>query len=274
MTYNENQFQFTERSLLSTSLTETGREFGIFVDGQFLVEGVGIAPQVGLTSGDGRNSFGENARDTDRGGVKYGGRLDIYPIGYFKAGNELMTADLLREESPKIIVGGAASYNHGASNRVGEGHGNFSLYDSQQRLKYPDYRKFYADILMKYNGFSLLGEYAKTSATSLQGTFVNQAATNPLQPQQISSYLMLGDAYNVQAGYVMKNGLAVDIRHSVLKPEFQEYENSVMTDVASYTVGLSKYFKGNSLKIQTAISRVDFSGTKETSGELLFQIIF
>ncbi|MFD2434815.1 hypothetical protein ACFSO9_15525 [Mesonia maritima] len=69
MTFDEDKFQFTRRSLLSTSLSNTGREFGVFIESNFKVGGVGIDPQLALTSGDGRNSFGTDSRDLDRGGL-------------------------------------------------------------------------------------------------------------------------------------------------------------------------------------------------------------
>ena len=43
---------------------------------------MGIKPIMAITSGDGINSFGENSLDSDQGGFKYGGRLNIYPMGF------------------------------------------------------------------------------------------------------------------------------------------------------------------------------------------------
>ncbi|WP_330444471.1 porin [Flavobacterium sp. C4GT6] len=274
MTINEDKFQFTGRSMLSTGLSNTGREFGVFLDGTFSIGNFGFVPQVALTSGDGRNSFGSDSRDADFGGFKYGGRLDLYPLGFFMEGNRNTTADLLHEGSLKMVVGGAASYNDGASNGVGEGHGDFDLYNEDGGLQYPDYRKMYADILLKYQGFSLLGEYANTSATGLEQTFINQAGTVVLQPMQISSMLVLGDAYNVQLGYATLNGYAVDVRYTNLIPEFKDYSSSLMEETKAYTLGLSKYIKGNSLKIQTALSSIEYKTSKEIRAELLFQIVF
>lgn len=199
MMYREDRLQFTDRNLLSQSFSNTGREFGLFIETRF-GEQFGIAPSFALTSGDGRNSFGEDSRDPDLGGFKYGGRLDLYPLGYFKEGNDLYTADLLHESSLKILVGAAMSYNVGTTNEVGEGHGDFFLFNENGFNNLPDYTQVYADILLKYQGFSFLAEYANASATSLEGSFVNQGGTVALQPQQISQFLVLGDSFAVQAG--------------------------------------------------------------------------
>ena len=130
----------------------------------------GIVPQVAITSGDGRNSFGTDSRDVDLGGLKYGARLDIYPLGFFSEGNDKSTADLAHEESPKLVLGVAASYNDGASHSAGEGHGDFFLYNADGRVQLPDYRQVYGDILVKYKGISVLGEYLIATATSLLGS--------------------------------------------------------------------------------------------------------
>lgn len=274
MTFDEDKFQFTTRSLLSTELSNTGREFGVFLDGEFVLGSVGIHPQVAVTSGDGRNSFGADSRDTDRGGLKYGGRLDVYPLGYFKEGNDNLTADLMHEEKLKMVIGGTASYNDGTSNAVGEGHNDFVIYEENGEPQLPDYRQIYADILLKYQGFSLLGEYANASATELEQTFINEAGTVALQSQQISSYLAVGDAYNVQAGYATLSGYAVDLRYANISPEFENYSDSVLTDKTAYTLGLSKYFKGNDLKVQAAFSSIEENDVKTFQADLVLQVVF
>lgn len=126
MLYREDRLQFTDRSLSSRTFSRTGREFGLFVETNFeFGNGIVLAPKASLTSGDGRNSFGTDSRDTDFGGIKIGARLDVYPLGAFKQGNDLYTADLKREDKLKVLVGAAVSQNNGASHSAGEGHGEF-----------------------------------------------------------------------------------------------------------------------------------------------------
>lgn len=274
LTFDEDKFQFTERSSLSRTFSNTGREFGLFFEGDFMLGNMGFSPQLALTSGDGRNSFGADSRDVDLGGLKYGGRLDLYPLGFFTDGNDVQTADLLHEEEFKIAIGAAASYNDGASNSVGEGHGNFVIYEENGEAQLPDYRQVYADILMKYQGFSLLTEYVNASATGLKQTFVNQAATVALQPQQISSFLVLGDAFNSQIGYVTKKGYSVDLRYSQLMPEFDTFSDSVLQETDIYSIGLTKYIKHNDVKVQTTFSSIDQNDQTSYRAELMFQIVF
>lgn len=274
MLLNEDHFQLTDRSLLSSTFAGTGREFGLFVEGRYRVGAVGIAPQLALTSGDGRNSFGADSRDADKGGLKYGIRMDVYPWGYFSQNNDLFLADLMHEQTFKLVIGAAASNNSGASHRTGEGHGEFAFYNSERREQLPDYRKIYIDLVSKYRGFSFVAEYVNTSAAGLNGLYTDQEASKLLQPRQISSYLILGDAYNFQTAYVTKKGYALDLRYTTMKPEFDSVFDGLLQSTKSYTLGLTKYIQGNDLKIQTAFSRIDRPGNKSYAGEIVVQLVF
>ena len=272
MLFMEDQLQFLERGLLSTQYSRTGREFGIFIE-QKLGNAFGIVPQIAVTSGDGRNSFGADSRDLDIGGFKYAARLDVYPLGYFTKGNDILVADLMHEQTLKLVIGAAASLNDGASQAVGEGHGDFMLYESNGKVRQPDYRQLYGDILIKFRGFSFLGEYNVSTATDLEGSYkaINGDA---LLPTEISQYLALGTGYNVQLGYVTTGGYAIDFRYAAVMPEF-ENANSIVQELNSWSVGLAKYFKGNNLKIHTALSSYNMAGGDNTLvGELLFQVVF
>ncbi len=253
MTFFEDKLQFVDRGVFSSKYSDTGREFGVFLESQFGIDDFIIKPKFAITSGDGLNSFGANSTDVDQGGLKYGGRIDILPLGKFKEGNDGYIADLKHEDQLKILLGAAYSYNIGASNKVGEGHGEFILYDNTGKVKLPDYRKFYEDILFKYKGFSLLGEYVNTTATSLKSSFLDLGASRPLYLTEISEYLVLGDGYNVQVGYVTKSGYSLDLRYEKLNQEFDN-NASILLDQEAYTLGLTKYFKGNNLKIQSSVS--------------------
>lgn len=276
MTFMENRLSMVDRSVMSRNLSATGRELGLFLESEFLLGNVGILPQVAVTTGDGRNSFGAGSTDVDKGGLKYGARLDICPLGMFTEGNDKIGADLAHETTPKIKVGIAGSYNSGVSNAMGEGHGDFAMYDAEGKEKLPDYRKLYADIMFKYRGFSLLGEYGNTSATRLKGIYTAANGTGELLPGDISSYLYLGDSYNIQMGYALRNGFALDLRFTKIKPEFED-KVSALKDMNAYDVTLTKYFVDNRLKIQGGFSYLDYKASNirnHIQAEVLLQVVF
>jgi hypothetical protein len=284
MTFFEDKLQFVDRGIFSTAFCNTGREFGMFFEGQLGKNTFIIRPKLAITSGDGINSFGANSTDVDKGGLKYGGRLDVLPLGNFKPGNDGYIADLLHEDKVKILIGTACSLNVGTSNKMGEGHGDFTLYDSTKKEKLPDYRKYYGDMLIKYKGFSLLTEYIKTSAAALEGTFVNATATLPLYPTDICNYLVLGNGVNIQTGYVTNSGYSLDFKFEKLNKEFNNNNGSLLANQDAYTIGLAKYIKGNNLKIQISATSLHqeqlntvsnvIEKVQTISGQLSFQVVF
>lgn len=271
----ETHLQYPGRSLLSTAFSNTGRELGLYVDYYLGGEAFGIKPQIAITSGDGRNSFGTDSRDIDQGGFKYAARLDVYPLGQFASGNEESIADFAHEESLKMVLGGAASFNDGASGARGEGHNLFNLYNSTGGFQQPDYRQVYGDALMKYKGFSFLGEYVVATSTNLDGTFRSETASDALLATEISEYLALGSAFNVQAGYLSRRGYGFDARYFGLSPEFDLNAASIIKRQTGWSLGLTKHLKGNAAKVQLAYTSFANENLPSSSfAEILFQVMF
>ncbi len=274
MVHDDNALRFTDRGLLSQNYTQSGEEFGIFIESSFGDKFI-IEPKLAVTSGDGGDSFGENLRNIDIGGVKLGSRLNLYPLGAFSDGNEITAVDLIGEENLKIQLGLAYSKSFEVSNSMGDGHGDFLLYDSSGNYNLPDYSQLFFDLLLKYKGFSFLFEYADSYASSLNQVYTDENASNIFISQQISEYLILGDSYNVHLGYMIQNGFGVDLRYEMANPEFDMNTESLLQSFDSYGLGISKYLKGNNLKMQLGAYKVDFdSGNEITYGEFLVQIAF
>ena len=279
MTHNEDKLRFTDRGILSRKYTNNGEEFGLFFETSFGNQFV-VNPTLAVTSGDGRNSFGEDSRDSDKGGVKFGSRVNILPFGDFSIGNRISTVDLMHEEKPKVQIGVAYSKNMGASNQVGDGHGDFILYDNSGDELFPDYSQLFLDLNLKYKGFSLVLEYADAFASGLNQIYTDPNGFNILVPEQISEYLVLGDSQGIQFGYFTKNGISVDFIYESLNPEFDSYESSVLRKSSNMGVGISKYLAGNNLKIQASLFKTAYENLNNLeddefmSGSFMVQIAF
>lgn len=135
-----------------------------------------------------------------------------------------------------------------------------------------------ADILFKWNGFSLLADYINATATSLDGLYLDADATGSLQPRQIADYLVLGNGLDIQAGYVFPKMWAVDAAYSMVRPEWEE-QSSVLRRADNIEAGVSKYFVGNSIKLQltagyTRYSRLYGDQYKDFTVRFNFQLIF
>jgi hypothetical protein len=263
---NSNSLQLVERSRLTSAFASI-REFGLFVDGNFRTgRGSYLRPYFVLTNGDGANVFGK-----DRGGLKIGGRIDYLPFGLFTNFGQFRQADVVRELIPKLVVGVHFSQNNGMSSRRGRGSGDILYLNSNNEESLPDYTKYGADFMLKYQGFSVIGEYVKSLATVPEnitqrvrndGTTATSFTVNGLEDVEnyIKGRMMLGEAYNIQMGYLLKSGISIDGRYTHLKADKNSFLNNATfyNRPNYYTLGLSKYLsRSYGAKIQASYTYVD-----------------
>lgn len=263
---NSNALQLIERSRL-TSAFATIREFGLFAQGDFRTGGNShIKPYFVLTNGDGANVMGK-----DHGGLKVGGRVDFLPFGLFTNFGQFRQADIVRERTPKLVVGVNYSLNNGMSSRRGRETGSILYLNENNEESLPNFTKYGIDFLFKYNGFSALGEYVRTTAsipsdiTQRVRTDGSTASTFDVNGvQDIEAYvkgrMMLGEGYNFQLGYLFKKGISIDGRFTHLKADTNSFLNNATFNNRPnyYTIGLSKYLSRNyGAKIQTSFTYVD-----------------
>ena len=268
----ENSLAFFDRSLLSQTFNESGREFGIKSSYVFGGSNFALIPMLQVTSGDGLNSFGIDSRDVDLGGLKYASRVDLYPLGLFEEGQLKTLNDYAFEESFKFVLGAAASFNDGASHPVGEGHGAFYLYNNANEVMLPDYRELNFDFLAKYKGFSLMTEYSISTATGLDD-LVTESLIQSLQPNQISTYLALGSGYNTQLFYTTKDGYSIGLVYSKISAEFK-HQNSIIKDMSIKRVAMSKRIKESAVIIQKSVDISEIDGVKTMNYQFAVQLEF
>ena len=221
------------------------REGGLFFETNFNINKWRIYPSVSMTTGKGQNFF-----TTQSGpGFKYGGRIDVMPLGDFIKNGAFIAHDLYREPKPKFAVGFAESYNVKANSPIGSANGIItSIYNTSGIADWANYRKVVADFIFKCNGFSLVGEYINGTVVG-KSLYTNASATKQLTTQLASTYYNIGSSYNLQSSYITKNGWAFDGRYTYVTPEFYQQAGSLVHRQNWYTVGVNKYLSGNALKI-------------------------
>lgn len=284
-----NTLQLVDRSPLSAAFGSI-REFGFFAESSYKISKKSIIqPEVAITNGD-----GINVTDKDHGGFKFGGRVDYLPFGKFSNFGQFRQADLMRELTPKFVIGANYSYNVGISDRRGSQSGTILYLDKDNKELLPDYAKFGIDFLLKYRGFSMLGEYVNTSARvpigitqriRVDGTTSTNFDVNGIKDVEkfVSGRMMLGEGYNIQGGYVFKNLFSIDGRVAYLKPETNSFLNNPTFYNRSnyYTLGLSKYLsRGYGAKIQLDCTYIkakdgsnDLNGNPIKGNEFLTRLI-
>ena len=288
-----NTLQFVERSRLTSSFSSL-REFGLLFRGNFRTKGGAyLRPYFSVANGDGENVF-----NADKGGLKVGGRIDFLPFGTFAKYGQWRQVDVVRELIPKLVIGAHYSVFNDVTSRRGrsesysrqfiyinDSNGNGSFDRGEERL--PDYTKYGIDFMFKYKGFFALGEYIKSSVSIPDDiTHRNDAYSDlPLDQQSyttsfrkrvgrttdfvdispdeyVRNQMILGEAYNIQMGYLFKNGLSIDGRYTHLVSEDFSYLNSPLYNNRpnQYTIGLGKFLTKNyGAKIQASYSWVDGS---------------
>ena len=104
----------------------------------------------------------------------------------------------------------------------------------------------FIDFMYKHSGFSFMGEYANRDAKDPFA--INSDGTLTGDEVQV------GTGLNLQTGYLFKNNWEVSGRYSHIKLDKnitgKNRENQ-------YTLGVSKYIVGHSLKVQSDISYLD-----------------
>lgn len=255
-----NTLQLVERSRVTSAFAAI-REFGFYLDGRVKMGRTSyIKPYFVLTNGDGGNVF-----NNDYGGLKVGGRLDFLPFGLFTNFGQFRQGDIVRELTPKLVVGGNFSQNYGMSSRRGRESGAILYLNDLNEVVLPNFTKFGADFLFKYKGFSMLGEFVKTAA-SVPETITKRvrndgsiATTFPVgDGDNVENYvkgrMMIGEGYNIQMGYIFKSGFSIDARYTHLRADEHSFLNNqtFYSRPNYFTLGFSKYLDRNyGAKIQT-----------------------
>lgn len=223
------KLQFVDRSLLN-SRYNLDRDIGIQLHHESAV-GRGLFRQIAAVSmGEGRNITTGN-----QGGYDYTARLEYLPFGEFKSDGDYSGGDLSREESPKLSLAAAYDFNDDASRENGQ----LGPFSDQNR----DLKTLFADVMFKYRGFSAMAEYAdrRTSGTPVLTTDATGAVT---------SAFVTGTGFNVQAGYLFLNNVEIAGRYTTITPE----HITQRPDNHQYTLGVSKYLAGHTVKVQSDVS--------------------
>jgi hypothetical protein len=236
------------------SFVGSTREGGIFLESNFSLNSCRIYPSVSLTTGEGQNFFSAQPNV----GFKYGGRIDIMPLGDFIKNNAFIAHDIYREHKPKLAFGFAASFNAKASSPIGSDNAaTLGIYNKSGATDFADYRKIAADFIFKYNGFALVGEYINGTVTGKE-LYTNSSGTKKLTTDTASFFYNIGSAFNLQSSYVFANGWAVDGRFSMVTPEF-DLTNSLIHRQKWYTLGLNRFIKNNAVKIGMNVTSIENS---------------
>ena len=211
-----------------------------------------IREAFSFSQGEGRNVTTGNI-----GGYQYTTRLEALPFGNF---SDYSGADLSRETTPKLAIGFTYDYNNDAV-RTRSNSGTYMINDTG--FFQTDVNTIFLDAMFKYQGWSMMAEYANRTADN--AIAVNSDGT------RTGDVVNVGDGINIQTGYVFKNNFQVTGRYTNISLD-QEITGAGVE--SQYTLGLSKYLVGHKLKIQTDLSLNDYEDNIDNSLMYRLQIDF
>ena len=248
--------QQVDRSLLNSRFN-IDRDMGIQIRHHFnLSDKFIIKEMFSVAQGEGRNVTTGNL-----GGHQYTGRLELLPFGNFSSKGDYKGSDLKKEQKPKLALGISYDHNNNAvKNRSNQG----SYMVTDTGFYETNINTLFIDAIFKYKGFSFMAEladrdakdpFAKNSDGSLTGDEVQ-----------------VGKGLNLQTGVLCKNDWEISGRYTNI-----ELDKSITgkNPESQYTLGVSKYIVGHSLKVQTDISHLEVDGgNNELMWRLQFDIHF
>lgn len=242
------KLQFVDRSLVNSRFN-IDRDMGIQLRNHFNVGNSIFRQALAFSQGEGRNVTVGN----DNGGYQYTGRLEWLPFGKFSKKGDYVSSAIVREDAPKLSIGVTYDYNNLTTRDRGN-NGSF-VPDSTAT----DLTSIQADLMFKYKGLSVHSEY------------ITKDAARPVHfdPEgEIVANFYAGWGFNIQAGWMFENNLEIAARYTTIEPNIESGRD--LQDM--YTLGLSRYFSGHDLKIQTDISYLE--ETEQIGGASAGEIIY
>ena len=227
--------QLIDRSLLNSRFN-IDRDMGIQLRHKSKLGSTFVTREkFSISQGEGRN-----ITEGNEGGLQYTTRLELLPFGEFASKGDYSQGDLKRENSLKTMIGFTYDYNRNAvKNRSNLGS---YMFRADGSLFETDITTLFVDTMIKYSGFSLMGEYAYRMADKIEATEMDGSKTGAV--------VGAGSAVNIQSSYLFKNNVEMVVRYTAL--DFEPITR--LSDLKQLTFGVSKYVVGHSLKVQTDLS--------------------
>ena len=242
--------QQVDRSLLNSRFT-IDRDMGIQLRHHFNLTDTFLVKEIfSMAQGEGRNITKGNL-----GGHQYTTRLELFPFGDFASKGDYKGSDLKFEQNPKLSLGFAYDFNNNAS-KTRSNQGSYMTNDVG--FFSTNISTLFIDAMFKYKGFSLMAEYADRDAKDPFAKNSDGTLTNDI--------VQVGSGLNLQSGYLLSKTVEVSGRYTNISMDKNITGKGAENQ---YTLGISKYISGHSLKVQTDVSYTDI-GFK--TNQLLYRI--
>jgi phosphate-selective porin OprO/OprP len=250
--------QLVDRSLLNKRFN-IDRDMGIQLRHHFTIgKNFIVQESLAVSQGEGRNVVQDNL-----GGYQWTSRIEVLPFGKFKGA--YAGGALKREETPKLAIGATYDYNNAVKNKSNQG--SYMLIDDGEAYFQTNVNSIFVDAMFKYQGFSFMAEFANRD--SKNPIAMNSDGTE----SESGDVVQVGNGLNLMSGYLFNNDFEITGRYTSIALDKAITGKDLETQ---YTLGLSKYFKGHKLKVQTDVSylTVENNGTSGLMYRMQFDLHF
>ena len=232
--------QFVDRSILNAGFN-LDRDMGVQFRHHINLSNNFIIREIfAISQGEGRNVTTGNL-----GGYQFTSRIELLPFGNFISKGDYKGGDLSREPKPKLAFGVSYDFNNNAvKTRSNQG----KYMETDNGFYETNISTLFIDAIFKYKGFSFMGEY------------VNRDSNDPIAKNSdgtlTGDVVKVGNALNVQAGYLFKSNWEIAGRYSNTNLDKNITGANMKNE---YTLGVSKYIVGHSLKVQSDFTYIDIA---------------
>jgi len=226
--------QLVDRSLLNKNFN-IDRDMGVQLRHHFTIgKNFIVKESLAMSQGEGRNVVQDNL-----GGYQWTGRVEVLPFGKFKG--DYSGGALRREESPKLAIGATYDFNNAVKDKSNQG--SYMLIDDGASYFQTTVNSIFVDAMFKYHGFSLMAEFANRDSEFPIALNSDDSETGDV--------VQVGNGLNLMSGYLFNNNIELTGRYTAVALDKTITGKDLQTQ---YTLGVSKYFKGHKLKVQSDIS--------------------
>jgi len=243
--------QLTDRSI-NNARFNIDRDFGIQVHSlNEHLDKFSYNFKTAVSMGEGRNS----TEDPDNG-LAYTGKVELFPLGAFTKDGSYFEGDIVREQTPKLLLSGAYQYNNKGRRTMGQlGDALFEKRDMQS---------LFLDAMVKYQGWAFMAAYMQRTADD--PITYNEDRTE-------SEYVFTGSGFDYQASYVFPSNYEIIGRVSTQK--VHEDISELAPNTNQYSLGVTKYIWEHAFKAQAEFTVDDltfYDGSSRTNWYIRFQI--
>lgn len=245
--------QLTDRSINNAKFT-IDRDFGL--QAYYLnedLEKFSYNLKASVSSGEGRNST-----KSKNDGVAVTAKAEFFPLGAFEKDGSYFEGDLVREQTPKLLLSGGFQQNNHALRTQGQ------LGDDLFEAR--TIKSVFIDAMLKYQGWSAMSAYLS------RNTADSAITQNPLDGSDFN-YVYTGSGFDYQLSYIFKNNYEVAGRYSLQKVH-REIEKFA-PDNKQLSLGVTKYIWSHKFKLQTELTydMLDYyDGSSKNNWYVRFQV--